>query len=156
MPAPPQQSLQLLLQHEQRHCDQAQLALRRADEANQRALAQHEQLQSYRCEYQARWAQRLRAGSPVAIVLHYRSFMQRLDQALTMQSRQAEVATRHAAQARQRLLDCERRVASVRKLLERRGAELAQRSRQLEQKASDEQAQRRRWRATQTDALSAP
>ena len=44
----------------------------------------------------------------------------------------------------------------VRKLLERRGAELAQRSRQLEQKASDEQAQRRRWRATQTDSLRAP
>ncbi|HPO19740.1 MAG TPA: flagellar export protein FliJ [Rubrivivax sp.] len=156
MPPRPQQSLQLLLQHEQRQTDQALLALRRADEANDRAAAQREQLHGYRNEYEARWSQRLRAGSPVAIVLHYRSFMQRLDQAVAMQSRQAEVTERHAAQARQRLLDCERRVASVRKLLERRGAELAQRSRQLEQKASDEQAQRRRWRATQTDSLRAP
>lgn len=156
MPPRPLQSLQLLLQHEQRQSDQALLALRRADEANEHAHAQREQLQSYRREYEARWSQRLRAGSSVPILLHYRSFMQRLDQALTMQSRQAEVAARHAAQARQRMLDCERRVASVRRLLERRGSEQAQHARQLEQKASDEQAQRRRWRPTQTDALLVP
>lgn len=149
-------SLQLLLQHEQRQCDEAQAVLLRADQAARRAHEQRDQLVAYRGEYEARWSAQFRSGSAVQIVLHYRSFMQRLDQAVAMQSRQAEVTERHAAQARQRLLDCERRVASVRKLLERRGAELAQCSRQLEQKASDEQAQRRRWRATQTDSLRAP
>ncbi|HOM15589.1 MAG TPA: hypothetical protein PLB41_19975, partial [Rubrivivax sp.] len=67
MPPRPQQSLQLLLQHEQRQTDQALLALRRADEANDRAAAQREQLHGYRNEYEARWSQRLRAGSPVGM-----------------------------------------------------------------------------------------
>lgn len=147
------QALQLLLQHEQQQSDQATLALRRADEASQRARQQHDQLLAYRDEYHARWSAQLRSGSAIAIVLHYRSFMQRLDQAVTLQTRQTELAERQRAQARQQLLECERRAASVRKLLERRGAELAQLARQREQKFSDEQAQRRRWRPTQHDEL---
>lgn len=153
MPARRLQALQLLLRHEQSQSDQALLALRRADEANARALQQHEQLLAYRDEYQARWSAQLRSGSAITIVLHYRSFMQRLDQAVTMQARQTELAERQRGQARQQLLDCERRAASVRKLLERRANELAQIGRQREQKLSDEQAQRRRWRPTQHDEL---
>lgn len=153
MPARRLQALQLLLQHEQSQSDQAMLALRRADEASARALQQREQLLAYRDEYQARWSAQLRSGSAMTIVLHYRSFMQRLDQAVTMQLRQTELAERQRVQARQQLLDCERRAASVRKLLERRAAELAQLGRQREQKLSDEQAQRRRWRPTQHDEL---
>jgi len=87
------------------------------------------------------------------ILLCYRNFMQRLDQAVAMQKRQAEMAERHLVQARRLLLDCERRLASVRKLLERRIAELAQLARQREQKQTDEQAQRMRWNHTQRDQL---
>ena len=147
------QSLQLLMQREQQQCDQAQAALQQADETARRSVAQREQLLAYRGEYEARWSAQFRSGSTMDILLHYRSFMQRLDQALQMQTRQADLAQRQLAQARQALLDCERRVASVRKLLERRGAELARIGRQREQKLSDEQAQRMRWRHTQRDQL---
>ncbi len=146
-------SLQLLLQHEQRQCDEAQAVLLRADQAARRAHEQRDQLVAYRGEYEARWSAQFRSGSAVQIVLHYRSFMQRLDQAVTMQTRQADAAERHRAQARRSLLDCERRLAAVRKLLERRGAELARLGRQREQKLTDEQAQRMRWRNTQRDQL---
>ena len=147
------QSLQLLMQREQQQCDQAQAALQRAAETARRAREQHEQLLAYRADYEARWSAQFRGGSSMDILLHYRSFMQRLEQAVVMQQRQADAAERQQAQARQRLLDCERRAASVRKLLERRAAELAHLGRQREQKHNDEQAQRMRWHHTQRDRL---
>jgi flagellar FliJ protein len=147
------QSLQLLMQREQLQCDQAQSALRHADEAARRAREQCEQLLAYRGEYQARWSAQFHQGGTMDILLCYRSFMQRLDQAVAMQTRQATLAETQRAQARQLLMESERRVASVRKLLERRLAELAHAGRQREQKQTDEQAQRMRWHNTQRDRL---
>jgi len=147
------QSLQVLMQREQHLCDLAQSALQRATEAALRAGEQRDQLLAYRGEYQARWTGQFSQGSTIDILQCYRSFMQRLDQAVTMQTRQAELAQVHLAQARRELLDAERRVASVRKLLERRAAEQAHAGRQRDQKLSDEQAQRMRWHATQNDRL---
>ena len=46
-------SLQLLLQHEQRQCDEAQAVLLRADQAARRAHEQRDQLVAYRGEYEA-------------------------------------------------------------------------------------------------------
>ncbi len=147
------QSLQLLMQREQQQCDQAQSALRRADDSARHAREQREQLLAYRGEYEARWAAQFNQGSTMDILMHYRSFMQRLDQAVAMQTRQAEVSELHLAQARHALLESERRLASVRKLIERRSAELAHAGRQRDQKATDEQAQRMRWHNTQRDRL---
>jgi flagellar FliJ protein len=147
------QSLQVLMQREQHQCDLAQSALQRASEAARRAGEQREQLLAYRSEYQERWTGQFSQGGTMDILQCYRSFMQRLDQAVAMQTRQAELSQLQLAQARRELLDAERRVASVRKLLERRAAEQAHAGRQREQKLSDEQAQRMRWRATQADRL---
>jgi flagellar FliJ protein len=146
-------SLQLLMQREQQRCDQAQSAMRRADDTARRAHEQREQLIAYRGEYEARWTAQFHQGGTMDILLCYRSFMQRLDQAVAMQTRQAELADTHLAQARLLLMESERRIASVRKLLERRFAELAQAGRQREQKQTDEQAQRMRWHRTQRDQL---
>jgi len=147
------ESLQLMMQREQQHCDQAQSALQRADESARRAREQCRQLVAYRGEYEARWSAQFNQGGTMDILICYRSFMQRLDQAVTVQKRQAEMAERQLAQARQLLMACERRLASVRKLLERRIAELAQLGRRREQKQTDEQAQRMRWNNTQRDQL---
>jgi flagellar FliJ protein len=57
-------------------------------------------------------------------------------------------------QARTVLLESERRVASVRKLLDRRMAEQQQSGRQREQKHNDELAQRMRWRPSQRGGLA--
>jgi flagellar FliJ protein len=145
--------LQLLMQREQQHCDQAKAALRAADQTAERAQRQHEQLVVYRGEYEARWSGQFAQGSSMDILQCYRSFMQRLDQALALQARQVQLAERQREQARQQLLDCERRAASVRKLIERRLAELALSGRRREQKLTDEQAQRLRWQASLPGSL---
>jgi len=147
------QSLQVLLLREQQHCDQAQSALRRADDLARNAREQREQLLAYRGEYESRWSAQFNLGSTMDILMHYRSFMQRLDQAVVVQTRQAELAELQLAQARRALMECERRLASVRKLIERRAAEIAHAGRQREQKQTDEQAQRMRWNNTQRDRL---
>lgn len=148
MKTPSLEPLQLLMQREQQHCDQAQAALQRAGEAAGRARLQHEQLLAYRGQYEERWTQQFAQGGSMDLLHCYRSFMLRLDQALAMQARQVELAERQCEHARQALLECERRAASVRKLMERRLAELAQAGRQRDQKLSDEQAQRMRWQGT--------
>jgi len=147
------QSLQVLMQREQHRCDLAQSALQRAGEVARHAGEQREQLIAYRSEYQARWTGQFSRGATMDILQCYRSFMQRLDQAVAMQTRQAEQAELRLAQARRELLEAERRVASVRKLMERRVAEMAQVGRQREQKLSDEQAQRMGWHAAPIDRL---
>jgi flagellar FliJ protein len=147
------QSLQVLMQREQQRCDQAQSALRRADEAARRAREQRDQLLAYRGEYQARWTAQFHQGGTMDILMYYRSFMQRLDQAVALQTRQAELGELQLAHARRELMESERSVASVRKLIERRAAELAHAGRQRDQKQTDEQAQRMRWHNTQRDRL---
>jgi flagellar FliJ protein len=141
------------MQREQQHCDQAQSALRRADDMARSAREQREQLLAYRGEYQARWTAQFNRGGTMDILHCYRSFMQRLDQAVALQSRQAELSELHLAQARREVQESERRLASVRKLIERRSAEIAHAGRQREQKQTDEQAQRMRWPNTQRDRL---
>lgn len=147
------QSLQVLMQREQHRCDLAQSALQRAEEVARHAGEQREQLIAYRGEYQARWTGQFSRGATMDILQCYRSFMQRLEQAVAMQTRQVDQAELRLAQARHELLEAERRVASVRKLLERRAAEMAHIGRQREQKLSDEQAQRMRWHADPIDRL---
>jgi flagellar FliJ protein len=146
MPAMPQmQSLMVLLQCEQQQRDLAQSALRQAENAARRAADQHAQLLAYRAEYEGRWSAQFNLGGTVEILACYRSFMQRLDQALALQERQATLSAAQIGPARRVLLECERRVASVRKLLDRRLAERAHVGRQREQKQTDELAQRMHW-----------
>ena len=147
------QSLQVLMQREQRRCDQAQSAMQRAGELARRAAEQRDQLLAYRVEYQARWTAQFSQGGTMEILQCYRSFMARLDQAVALQTRQAEMAELQLAQARHALIENERQLASVRKLIERRAADIAQAGRQREQKQTDEQAQRLRWQHQQRDRL---
>ncbi len=144
------QPLQLLIERATQQRDQAQTQLRQAEEQAARAQAQSAQLRSYRDDYQTRWSLQFHQGATMEILMCYRSFMQRLDQAVSLQSRQAESAAARQAQARVDLIESERRVAAVRKLLQRRLAEQAQTQRRREQKHSDELAQRLHWHTAGT------
>jgi flagellar FliJ protein len=145
-------ALRLLLQRAEQLRDRLQSALRQADDQAGHARTQCAQLQEYRSEYQVRWSAQFHRGATMEILMCYRSFMQRLDQALVLQSRQADLADARRAQARSELIDAERRVAAVGKLLQRRAAERAHAQRQHEQKQTDELAQRmHRGRAAAMD-----
>lgn len=128
--------------------DQARAALRQAEEGLRRLHAQADQLLAYRGEYQQRWGGQFAQGGAIEIVHCYRSFMQRLDEALAQQRRQSEAAAAQAERLRATLLATEMRVASVRKLVERRQIELRRVQDQRDQRQNDETAQQLHWRQT--------
>jgi len=140
------QALATLFEHAERQRDEALALLMQAEDAARRMLAQTEQLRTYRAEYTARSPARSGRSAPIEILRCHLGFMQRLEQALAQQQTQAEGAERHAAVLRQTLLDLEMRVASVRKLMERRSSAQQALADRQEQRRSDEASQQRAWR----------
>ena len=134
-------ALKTVLELAEAERNQAQLALRRAEEQTARLQAQADQLGQYRSEYQQRWAGQFSRQGAIEIVHCYQSFMQRLDEAMAQQGQQAEAARQLALRVREQLLAAELRVASVRKLIERRQQETRRNEQRREQRQSDEQAQ---------------
>ncbi len=135
-------ALPTLLVHEERRRDQEAARVRHAEAGARHARAQAEQLGSYRSEYSARWREQLRERAAIEIVQCYRSFLQRLDQAIAQQARQVQQAEQRLAQARAVLLAQEQRCAAVRRLLERRTAAAQLATQRSEQKHADELALR--------------
>ena len=140
------QSLHVLFEHAKSQRDEALAALLQAEETSRRLRQQLEQLQAYHAEYAAEAPTLSGTLTSIERLRSHHAFMQRLDQALVQQqgllaSCQAQLALR-----RQLLLERETRVASVRKLLERREAEQQRCSSRREQTQSDEAATQRSWR----------
>jgi flagellar FliJ protein len=140
------QALATLLEHAERQRDEALAKLMQAEDAARRMLAQAEQLQNYRAEYAARSPARGGRSAPIELLRCHLDFMQRLEQAVAQQRATAESAEREAAELRQSLLALETRVASVRKLIERRGQAQQVVADRHEQRRSDEASQQRAWR----------
>ena len=143
-------ALHTLLEHAVRQRDEALAALLHAEQAAHRLRLQAEQLHTYRGEYHERGPTRAGSTAPVELLHCHRNFMQRLDQALGQQNGQLQTAEARVLQ----LLDCERRAASVRKLLERRAQEQRLVAARLEQRRSDDAAVQRH-RRRHADALPA-
>jgi len=127
----------------ERQRDAARQALANVQGARQAAQAQLQQLTGYAAETQDRWG--LKAGAAVQpeVMHHHYHFMGRLDHAIGLQTRALGGQDQRVAQARQALLQAELRLASLRKVLERRQAELAQQQQRREQKQTDERASQR-------------
>ena len=140
------QTLQTLLDHAARERDETLAVLMQAEDQTRRLREQLQQLQAYHADYSARAPGQ--GGHAVAIdqLRSHHAFMQRLDQALGQQQGLLEGADAHAALQRQVLLERETRVASVRKLIERRTQEQQRSAARREQQRSDEAAARRQWR----------
>jgi flagellar protein FliJ len=141
----PIHSLMTLLQHAQSERDAADGALQRAQAAADRAKLQAEQLLTYRCDYERRWNEQFAQGGTIDIVRCYQNFMQRLSQAIEQQQHSAQHSARQAQLAIDALRSHEMRVASIRKLIERRTKELQAVAARNEQKAADEQAAQQAW-----------
>jgi flagellar protein FliJ len=134
------QALHVLLQHSESQRDEALLALQQI-EAQERQLAQQaEQLHGYRSEYQQRHPALVGGSTTVAALRTHQSFMARLDQAMQQQALQLKQAQTRAAARRSDLLALEVRVASVRKLLERRAGSLALLATRQDQRITDDAA----------------
>ena len=134
-------ALNLLLDRATQERDRLAGDLRRGEEVVLRARRQGEQLDGYRGEYTQRWSAQFGRGGAIEIVHCYQSFMQRLDEALAQQQRHIDAAERGVTAVRQALLQAELRVASVKKLIERRQAEQARQQERRDQRQTDETAQ---------------
>lgn len=139
------QPVMALLGQAERERDALAADGQRATAAQRTAAAQLDQLVTYRREYEKRWAHQFRTDGRMELVNCYRGFMERLTHAVEMQRQMALQADAALEHARLALRDAEVRVASVRKLIERRVAEVRIAGDRREQKACDEFAARATW-----------
>ena len=141
-------ALHTLLEHAERERDEALSAVLQAEDLLRRQQLQEEQLVAYREDYRQRHPALGGRSASIELLRCHEGFMQRLDQALQQQRGQVQHAEHRGAQLRVALVAQETRVASVRKLLERRGAQVQVQADRLDQRRSDETAmQQHRRRA---------
>jgi flagellar FliJ protein len=142
---PELQPLMALLAQAESERDEAQLRRRQAQANALAAQEQAEQLLAYRRDYEQRWGARFGAEGQMELVHCYQGFVGRLTQAVEHQARVAQHAALQSERALQALQEQELRVASVRKLIERRMLEMQRRGERSEQRQNDEYASRAAW-----------
>ena len=151
----PLEPLLSLLAQTERERDAVQAEAQRADGAHRQAQQQHEQLLGYRQDYETRWGQQFRVQATMDVLHCYQGFTLRLSQAVEQQQRTVELAAQRCERERVRLGEHEIRVASVRKLIERRRAEIQRLQDRRDQKQTDEFASRVAWSRLQARAGAA-
>lgn len=124
----------------ERRRDAARQALKNVQDARHAAQAQLEQLTGYAAETQSRWGMKADSAMQPEVMYHHYQFMGRLDHAIGLQTGVVSGQDVRVDQARQALLEAELRLASLRKVLERRRAEMALQQQRREQKQTDERA----------------
>lgn len=108
------------------------------------ARTQARELEVYRDDYSARWNGRFQRGATLEVLRSYHQFAARLELAISQQAQALTVCEQALVRANDVLSAHELRVASVRKLIERRRHEQRQGLERREQRADDEHAQRMR------------
>lgn len=123
-----------------RQRDEARRVLQHAQGAQRAAQDQLQVLQSYAQETESRWGMRAQATVAPEVMFHHYHFMGRLDHAAGLQSGVVDDHAQRVALAQQQLRDAEVRLASLRKLLEKRQMEALQAQARRDQKMTDERA----------------
>jgi flagellar FliJ protein len=137
--------LMALLAQTEKERDQALQEHLRLESAFQAAQAQADQLVNYRRDYEQRWATQFSKEGAMPLVNCYQSFNERLTQAVDYQRNAVQQAQSQAEKGRALWMEQEVRVASVRKLIERRVHEIQLSTDRREQKTTDEFASRVSW-----------
>ena len=151
----PIEPLLTLLSHAERERNAAMAEAKRVEIEHRNAQRQAEQLETYRHDYEQRWSSQFSRSGGIDIVHCYQGFVTRLGQAIEVQQRVTAIAAQRLERAQAAWQVQEMRVASVRKLIERRGKELRGVEARREQMQLDEHAARLLWgRAAGAGALS--
>jgi len=132
------QALNTLLEHAERQRNDALALLLKTEEQLRHQQQQSQQLLAYRDEYRLRHPGRGGQGVSIDMLRSHHDFMQRLEQAVDQQKGQLEAAEQRVALRRSELLTLETRVASVRKLRERRQQDENRRQARQEQRRTDD------------------
>ena len=120
--------------------DDARRVLQDALAAQQAARAQLAQLEDYAQETQARWGVRADTAMKPEVLYHHYQFMDRLGHAAGIQSGVVGDHAQRVDAARHALLEAELRLASLRKVVEKRRQELERAQMRRDQKQTDERA----------------
>jgi flagellar FliJ protein len=135
-------TLHTLLEQAETERDAALARMQQADEAVRQSRAQSEQLWAYREDYRRRAPALNGKSATIELMRCHHGFMQRLDQAIDHQRGQLAGIEKQAVALRELLLEREMRVAAVKKLIERRAAEAMRVAARVDQRQTDEAAQR--------------
>ncbi len=135
-------TLDPLLEHAEQQRNAALSAFNQALARRDGARTQARDLTLYRDDYRQRWSARFQVGAALAIVHCYRQFGDRLELAISQQANAVAAAEQALTRANELLVAHELRVASVRKLMQRRQLERVRGEERREQRASDEFSQR--------------
>ena len=124
--------------------DQAGKALIQLQRAHVFAQDQMAQLEVYASETEARWAASAKISTTPELMRHHYQFMDRLHQAVGMQSGVLENSNRKVALAQRLALEAEFRLRALQQVLKKKQADMAALQARREQKQMDEFAALRR------------
>lgn len=150
-------SMQVAIELATRQRDQRARELAQALGSLQHAQGQIGQLQGYASETDARWLARGPGGVDSVVMQNHYQFMDKLQEAIQIQTRVVVDAEQSLAVRRQALLEADQRLATWKEVLARMQAEQRARQARTEQKQSDELATQqfeRRRRETETSGES--
>jgi flagellar FliJ protein len=137
--------LMALLAQTEKERDEALQQHQRLEAAFQAAQTEADQLVNYRRDYEQRWTTQFTKEGAMPLVNCYQNFNERLTQAIDFQRNAVHQAQSQAEKGRALWMEQEIRVASVRKLIERRVHEIQLSTDRREQKTTDEFASRVSW-----------
>jgi flagellar protein FliJ len=136
------ETLATLLEQAEQQRNIALAAFNQSRARRDEARTQAREVALYRDDYSARWNGQFQRGAALEVLRSYHQFSARLELAISQQAHALAVCEQALARANDVLAAHELRVASVRKLIERRRHEQRQGLEQSEQRATDEQALR--------------
>ena len=132
-------TLATLLEQSESQRNIALAAFNQARLRRDEARAQAQEIEAYRDDYTARWnGQFQRGGAALEVMRSYHQFAARLDLAISQQAHALTICEQALKRANDVLAAHELRVASVRKLIERRVHDARALDAQREQRASDD------------------
>ena len=120
--------------------DEARRLLQDAQGAQQAAQDQLNQLQGYARETEGRWGMRADAAVQPEVMFHHYQFMDRLGHAVGLQTGVVGDHASRVQDATRTLLEAELRLASLRKVVEKRRNDFALQQQRRDQKQTDERA----------------
>ena len=120
--------------------DDARKVLQDTLAAEQAARAQLNQLEDYARETESRWGMKADTTMQPEVMYHHYQFMNRLGHAASIQNGVVGDQSARVQAAQRALLDAELRLASLRKVVEKRRNDLALQQQRRDQKQTDERA----------------
>lgn len=131
-------SVLLAIEHATLHRDAMAKAVASVQRNIDFAHAQMTQLQGYAADTDSRWTGAASRGVSVELMRHQYQFMERLQQAINMQSGVLTQSTGQLEQAKAKLLQAEVRLLGLNQILKSRQTDIFRTQRQRQQRQTDE------------------